>query len=260
MSALIFDCDGVLVDAEVTQHRRAFNQVWAECGVRWRWSERDYRRALRISGGRERLEALRDDPAFRAAYPVPADPVSWYRTVRSWHHRKTAIYTELVRAGEVKVRTGVRRLAAEAHSSAWRLAVASSGARESVTAVMVAALGDRLAEQTVLISGESVAQKKPAAEIYKVAADALGVEPDRCVAIEDSAAGIAAAVAAGMTCVATPTRLTILDDFSGAALVMSGLGDPGRSPEVVLGGTEHHHVSPLWLGVRDLEALFRRAR
>jgi len=251
--ALIFDCDGVIVDVEIQRHLRAFNQVWAELGIPWRWSDAEYERALRVSGGRERLNLLRDDARFRTVFDVPADPAEWQRLIAAWHRRKTQIYVESLKTGNVTPRPGVRRLAEDALRAGWRVAVASAGARDSVRTLVEAALGAELASRLTLITGESVRRKKPAPDVFDATATAIGVRPERCVVIEDTRNGLLSATASGMTCVVTPTRLTVHDDFSEAALVISGLGDPGLPPEVALGGRASHGNHPYL----TLEALRR---
>jgi HAD superfamily hydrolase (TIGR01509 family) len=251
--ALIFDCDGVVVDLELGRHRRAFNQMWREQGVGWQWTDQQYARALAVSGGRERLAALRDDPAFRAVYDVPADPRAWAATVARWHARKTEIYAGLVRTG-VTARSGVRRLATAALAAGWRVGVASAGARASVLTVLRCAVGPDLTAAMSVTTGEDVTAKKPSPQVYDLAARRMGANPADCVVVEDTRNGMRAAAAAGMTCVITPTRLTFHDDFDEAALVVTGLGDPGRPPEVVIGGRCWSPARP-YLSLGDLAAL-----
>jgi len=251
--ALIFDCDGVVVDVETTRHRQAFNQVWREDGVDWQWGESDYARTLVVSGGRERLRLLYEDPRFRAVFDVPANPDEWDRLVASWHRRKTRIYTEMVRAG-VTCRSGIRRLAAEAIAEGWRLAVASSGARQSVTAVLRAALPPEVVAELTVITGEQVARKKPDPGVYLLAAQELGVRNEECVVVEDTCNGMHAAAGAGMTCVVTPTAVNFHDDFYRAALVVTGLGEPGGPPEVAIGGRCWLRARA-WLSLDDLAEL-----
>jgi HAD superfamily hydrolase (TIGR01509 family) len=232
---LIFDCDGVVVDLEIDRHRRAFNQVWHELGIAWEWSAENYAKALAVSGGRERLARLQNDPGFRQAFVVPDDPREWELIVANWHRRKTEIYVEMVHDGVVP-RSGVRRLAREALRQGWRVGIASAGARASVNAVVRAALGPELSRRLTVVTGEDVSTKKPAPDVYLATSDAMGLRPGDCVVIEDTRNGLMAATAAGMTCLITPTGLSLHDDFSEADLVVRELGEPGMTAQITLGG------------------------
>jgi len=55
---------------------------------------------------------------------------------------------------------------------------------------------------SVLVSGESVAHGKPAPDVFLRAAAELGVEPAKCLVIEDAVAGVEAAHTGGMRCIA----------------------------------------------------------
>ena len=72
-------------------------------------------------------------------------------------------------------------------------------------------------------SGEEVTRSKPAPDVYLLAVERLGAGPAGVVAIEDSATGVAAAVAAGLVCVAVRTAVTHGHDFGPAALIVSSL-------------------------------------
>ncbi|MGW7416302.1 HAD-IA family hydrolase [Streptomyces sp. NPDC054863] len=244
MPALIFDCDGVLVDAEQSGHLRAFNQMWAELGVPWEWSAAQYAHKLRISGGTERLASLYHDADFRARVCPPLGWEAWMLTVRSWHRHKTRVYLALLDAGAVQVRPGVRRLAAEAADAGWRLAVASSGAKESVSAALRLAVGADLAPAFTVVSGAEVSRKKPDPEVYRYAARSVGVPAYDCVAVEDTRNGILAALAARMHCLVTPTRVSAEHDFTGASRVVTHLGDPGREPALDLSAPAAAHTTP----------------
>jgi HAD superfamily hydrolase (TIGR01509 family) len=91
----------------------------------------------------------------------------------------------------------VRRLA-----DGWPLGLASSSNREVIEAFLDAARVRDLFAATV--SSEEVARGKPAPDVFLEAARRLGVPPQRCAAIEDSANGLRAARAAGMRVVAIP--------------------------------------------------------
>jgi HAD superfamily hydrolase (TIGR01509 family) len=91
----------------------------------------------------------------------------------------------------------VRRLAGE-----FTLGVASSSNRSLIEVVLErAGIAELFA---AVVSSEEVKRGKPAPDVYLEAARRLGVEPGRCVAIEDSSNGIRAAHAAGMRAIAIP--------------------------------------------------------
>jgi beta-phosphoglucomutase-like phosphatase (HAD superfamily) len=76
-----------------------------------------------------------------------------------------------------------------------------------------------------VVTGDDVAARKPAPDVYLAAASRLGAAPAECVAIEDSAVGVAAAVAAGIRCIAVPNRLTLRHDLSHAHARYATLAD-----------------------------------
>jgi HAD superfamily hydrolase (TIGR01509 family) len=227
MPTLIFDCDGVLADTERDGHLPAFNQTFAEFRVPVQWSDADYALKVKIGGGKERMRSILT-PALAGELGLPTDPDAWGDTLQQWHKRKTAIYTERVAAGVMPGRPGIRRITEEAAAAGWTLAVASTSADESVRAVLTHAVGPDLAERFRVFAGDIVPAKKPAPDIYLHALRELGVDPDETLVIEDSANGLRAALAAGLTTVVTVSSYTTDEDFAGAALVVSSLGDPGE--------------------------------
>src|SRR5579863_7942364 len=106
VKTLIFDCDGVLSDTEPYGHLPAFNQTFAEFGLPVRWSDDEYGEKSRIAGGRERMASLLT-PEFVAKAGLPEDPKGQQEALRTWHKRKTQIYTELVAQGRLPARPGV---------------------------------------------------------------------------------------------------------------------------------------------------------
>jgi beta-phosphoglucomutase-like phosphatase (HAD superfamily) len=106
-------------------------------------------------------------------------------------------------------------------------------------------------------AGDVVDQKKPAPDIYELAVHSLGADRARTVVVEDSRNGLLAARGAGLTCVVTVSGYTRHENFTGAALVVSSLGDPGTDIEV--------YADPFGLApspvvrLADLGALLRTA-
>ena len=231
---LLYDCDGVLGDTEQYGHLVAFNQMWEEFGVPWSWSVEDYGRKLKIGGGKERMASLWDDADFRKVVDLPETRDEYVEIVAGWHKRKSAIYKELILSGKIPPRPGVKRLAEEALDAGWTLGVCSTSAKPSVEAVLAHVMGELAERFSLLLAGDMVKVKKPAPDIYNMAAEQLGVSPAECLVIEDSRNGLVAADAAGMKCLVTVSGYTRNEDFSEAALVVSCLGDPGGEQTEVL--------------------------
>ena len=242
MPVLIFDCDGVLADTERFGHLPAFNQTFLEFSVPVQWSDTDYAEKRLISGGRERMLSILTP---ELCHKLGLDPLSPHFTaaraamITRWHQRKTQIYTERIAAGDLPPRPGVRRLASEAAAAEWRLAVASTSAAVSVQAMLQNAVGADLAARFEVFAGDNVSARKPAPDVYRYALDALGADngglnPDSVVVVEDSAIGMRAALGAGLRTLVTVSGYTGAEDFTGAALGVSSLGEPDIFETVAL--------------------------
>lgn len=217
IDALLLDVDGTLAETEEL-HRICFNRAFAEAGLPWSWSVDDYRRLLATTGGRERIfrwiEEVEPERAARLA--GHEDPF-----VRTLHARKTELYAEGVRAGEVALCPGIPELLARARGLGLELAIATTTSRANVEALFDAhpAALPR-AWFATLVCGEDTAKKKPDPEVYRIARERLGVAPSRALAVEDSRNGVLAAKAAGLAVVAIPSLYTRGDDFAGADRVL----------------------------------------
>jgi HAD superfamily hydrolase (TIGR01509 family) len=76
-----------------------------------------------------------------------------------------------------------------------------------------------------IVSGDDVARSKPAPDCYQLALQRLRLDASECVAIEDTATGLAAAHAAGLRCIVVPHALSSHHDVSRAAYVATDLAD-----------------------------------
>ncbi|RJT97353.1 HAD family hydrolase [Arthrobacter frigidicola] len=232
MPTLIFDCDGVLADTEQYGHLPAFNQTFGDFNVPVQWSVEDYAEKVKIGGGKERMRSiltpelaqdlgLKDEAAIDAA-------------ILAWHKRKTEVYKELVASGVMPGRPGIARIVRDAADASWTLAVASTSAEPAVRAVLTHAVGDDLAAHFSVFAGDIVPAKKPAPDIYLLALKELGVSVADTIVVEDSGNGLRAALAAGLRTVVTVSGFTREEDFTGASLVVSSLGDvDGEQAEVL---------------------------
>jgi len=116
---------------------------------------------------------------------------------------------------------GVVELLDVAHAQGMALAVASSSTRDWVEPHLERlGLRDRFA---AVLTRDDVDRAKPAPDLFSAAARALDVSVGRTIAFEDSFNGCTAAKAAGMVCVVAPNRITMIQDFTHADLVVSSL-------------------------------------
>ena len=256
MPALIFDCDGVLGDTELDGHLPAFNQTFREFGVPLEWTPEQYKDLVKIGGGKERMRsAVTAEVCEALGIEHTDDAID--AEVGKWHRRKSEVYGELVRSGKIPGRPGVRRLVAEAHDAGWALAVASTSAEASVRAVLEHAVGDELAGGFAVFAGDVVPAKKPDPAIYELALRELGREPGDAIVVEDSENGVRASVAAGIRTVVTVSGTSEDDDFDGATVVVSSLGESGGETTQVLEDPHGVDPAPAPAGVVDLAALER---
>ena len=231
--ALIFDVDGTLAETERDGHRPAFNQAFAECGLAWRWDETLYGELLAVTGGKERIRHY----AGRYA-PEIARRTDFDALVQRLHAAKTAHYLRLVDQGNLPLRPGVARLIAAARAAGIRLAIATTTSPENVSALLRASLAPEAAGWFEVIgAGDVVPAKKPAPDIYRWVLERLGLPASSCLAIEDSANGLASASSLGLRCVVTVSEYTVGQDFSGAQRV---LGDLDETTLAVLLGTKRN--------------------
>lgn len=231
LKALIFDVDGTLADNERDGHRVAFNRAFADARLDWHWDVPIYDRLLDVFGGKERIHYF--IKRFRPGFDAP-DGLGVF--VRELHQRKTHHYVELLKSGAIPLRPGVERLLREARTAGLKLAVATTTTPENVTVLLRETIGEEsLGWFDVIAAGDVVANKKPAPDIYEYALGQLGLDAADCLVIEDTEAGLASAKAAGLVTVITVNGATRDQDFSGAAIVLDQLGEPGR-PFHVLGG------------------------
>jgi HAD superfamily hydrolase (TIGR01509 family) len=225
LAAVIFDVDGTLADTERDGHRVAFNRAFADAGLDWQWSVELYGELLAVAGGKERIRHYleRDQSAFEP-------PKALDRFVASLHAAKTEHYRRMLSEGLIPVRRGVERLLREIRDAGLRLAIATTTTPANVEALLQYSLAPDAADWfEVIAAGDIVPAKKPAPDIYQWAMHQMGLAPDSCLAVEDSHNGVQSALRADLASILVTTNgYTRADDFSGATLVVDGLGEPGE--------------------------------
>jgi HAD superfamily hydrolase (TIGR01509 family) len=188
MYGLIFDVDGVIADSERI-NAEASIQVFADL--------------FDLTVTRDDFEAGlgRGAAAYvRAAAIAHGVELSDDQVATATQARQDT-FLELLRENPLPPFPGVMELLTAAlESSTFRVAIATSSAREKSEAVLKSA---RIPYDRVeYITGSDVTHKKPDPELFLTAAARIGIEPHNCVVIEDAPDGIAAAKAAGCRCIA----------------------------------------------------------
>lgn len=227
IKALIWDVDGTLSETEET-HRDAFNQSFAAAGLDWTWDQATYRRLLHVTGGKERMARFAADKGL--AMDV--------ETIANIHVEKKRIYGSMIETGSASLRPAVRDVIEATRQRGVRHAIATTTSRPNIDALILATMG-RPAQQIfdVIAAGDEVAAKKPAPDVYLLALERLGLPAADCIAVEDSMPGLAAARAAGLRVLVTPSVYTDGDDFGTADWVLPDLAAPLPDPlAALLGG------------------------
>lgn len=186
IAAVIFDLDGVIVDSEIwwDEVRQAFA---AEHGRPWTV---DDRHAVMGANSRQWSETMRQ----RLALDLPAETIE--RAIvdgvieRYRREGAPAIDGAVETVRRVAVRLPVA-LASSSHPAVIDAALAATGLQDTFG---------------VVVSSDEVSHGKPAPDVFLEAARRLGIEPDRCLVVEDSLNGLRAGRAAGMTTVLVPNH------------------------------------------------------
>ena len=220
LKALIFDVDGTLADTEAV-HLRAFNQAFEQEGLDWQWTLAQYTELLAVSGGKERMLHF-----WRQVNPdlTEVDGGAVQATIDRLHEIKTAFYEDAVNQGAVHLRPGVLALMSEARAAGLQLAIATTTSPVNIAALLRGAIGPDWRSHFLAVGDASNAPlKKPHPQVYlKVLAD-MALPASDCMAFEDSANGLQAAMAAGLPTVITPNAFTAHHPFDGALRVVPDL-------------------------------------
>lgn len=178
IKAFIFDLDGVLVDT-AEYHYRGWKRLADEEGLPF---DRKENEALRGISRRESLLLI------LKGRTLPEEKI------QEMMERKNRYYLEFIRdVTPADMLPGASELLQEIHAAGLKSAVgsASKNASQVVQQLGIASLLDAVSD------GYSVANPKPAPDLFLHAAAQLGVPPAECVVVEDAAAGIQAAQAGG---------------------------------------------------------------
>ena len=191
MKAIVFDFDGVIFDSEPV-HFQAFLMVSKGLGI-----EFDYQKYL------EDFIGFDDRDAFRVMLEMVGFEGEKNKKIAELCEQKQNAFEALVKAGVAKPIDGVLGFVKQLQEAKVPYAVASGATRLDIQ-LMLESIGMSDAFD-VIVTADDVAASKPHPETYEKAVEKLaerypehGIEPRRCVAIEDTATGIKSARAAGL--------------------------------------------------------------
>ncbi len=205
IDGVILDFDGTVLDTEWSEYVTVRDE-FRRHGLDYPLDR--HREGVGRGDNRDWLDVLAE-----VAGPLP-DPDA----VRA---RRRRAHREWIEASDL--RPGIAELLDRSGRRGVPVGVASSSPARWVTGHLDRlGLLDRFA---AIATGDRVERAKPWPDVFLLAAGELGLDPDRCLAVEDSHNGVAAAKSAGMSCVVVPNRVTAGSDFSAADLVLDSLAD-----------------------------------
>lgn len=207
-TAFFFDLDGTLIDSEM---------LWVRAIIGWL---ADYGAAA----GQDDIAAL----VFGHSWPdihdalierfpcLPQRPPARNAIELRAHYDRLA-----VDPASIVIQSSVQFYKAAAAIAPCAIV---SGSPHSDVVAAAALCG--ISEETAFVLGaEDYACGKPAPDGYLVAAARLGVEPSRCVVLEDSTAGVMAGLAAGMIVIGLDRNAQSRQDYSGCLLTVRDLSE-----------------------------------
>lgn len=216
LQAIVFDFDGVLVDSEPL-HYQAFVMVGKSIGFEFTY---DQYLAQYIG--------FDDRDAFRLMLAVSGEEPTETRVAELCAMKQPAfdaIVKMGAQSGSIAI-PGTLELIDECHAAGLPIAIASGATRADIE-LMLKLLGKRDRFE-VIVTADDVEKSKPDPACYAMAAEQLGIAPERCLAIEDTKAGLMSALGAGLETLALATTGPadalsdhaphVLDDLSGVTL------------------------------------------
>lgn len=181
--AVLWDVDGTLVDT-AEHHFLAWQRFAQELGHPF--SREQFGRGF----------GQRNPEIIRSQFEPDADDAR----CQELGERKEQYYRAMVRSEGTALLPGVARLLEQFAGSGWPQAIGSSAPRGNLDLLLEVTGTARYFR--AVVTGDDVRKGKPDPEVFLTGAAKLGVAPERCVVLEDAAAGVKAAQAAGMKCIA----------------------------------------------------------
>jgi len=203
--AAIFDMDGLILDSE-----RTVLNIWEKIGEKYGFENI---RAYGISVIGKNKKATIDE--FERVYGESGVP---------YEKELRAVYNEMAQKGEVPLKPNTLELLNAMKSAGMKIAIASSSTREEITS-QLGPLG-ALELFDAIVSGDQVTRSKPDPEIFLKACDALNVQPEESLGLEDSYNGVRSCKASGLYTIMVPDLIAPNDEMKDLAdIILPSLKD-----------------------------------
>jgi len=177
--AVLWDMDGTLIDSEEL-HWISWRETMAKEGIAITHEQF-------LSSFGQRNDSI---------IPRWLGAASTAERIDRIENAKEELYRYLIRKNGISPLPGVISWLHRLHEQGWLQAVASSAPRPNVEVVLEALAAAHCFQ--AIVSADDVRRGKPDPDVYLTAASRVGVSPDRCIVVEDAAAGIEGARRAGM--------------------------------------------------------------
>ncbi|NFO04106.1 HAD family hydrolase [Clostridium botulinum] len=182
MRAFIFDMDGVIIDSEPI-HRQVHGEIMNTLGIN-------------ISKGELALYAGATNEyiftKLKERYEIK-------KSVSELMDYKSKLIINKVKEESIEPINGIRELLNALRKNNIKIAIGSSSPRSLIEAVI-----DKFNLHSAfdcIVSGEEVERSKPYPDVYIEVSKKLGINPEKCIVVEDSHNGVQAAKSAGMKCI-----------------------------------------------------------
>jgi len=180
MKCIIFDCDGVLVDSEIIT-TKYFIKHLSDIGFQ-----------ISIEDAIKRFTGISD----KMVYEIISKETGIIFTPEQIDHIQNQVHHSL--HAEVLAITGMDELLATLEKSNKKICVASSGTLNKINKSLTVTGLIKYFHAENIFSVQHVHKGKPAPDLFLFAANKMGYDPKDCIVVEDSLAGIEAAIAANM--------------------------------------------------------------
>jgi HAD superfamily hydrolase (TIGR01509 family) len=203
MSAILFGSIGTIADTSELQ-RQSFNQAFKAHGLDWDWNQAEYLAMLEKSGGQNRIA----DYASSVGQTVDAEAI---------HRSKSEFFQKGLATSQIQPRSGVAETIQSAKANGSKVAFVTTTSQANIS-LLLAALYPNIQKTDfdLIVDVANIKHPKPDKAAYTFALESLGETSANCIAIEDNLDGVAAAISAGLDCVAFPNENTAHHNFEQA--------------------------------------------